>query len=197
MRDLLIRAGWIATFAMMAPMAAGIIVADHNSITQHMSELQLLDGWVSCSVRIGAMVAGLAITLFSVGCLLLSGRLAWSWTALVGLAFGVGMISNGVFIIGSPLHGLYGLPIFSILVPAFFVAEFPKTRVLGGFVGLSLAASSLGLFYMWILLVGLDPDAYRGLTQRIATLISFGWFPLAAFAVSRSDKTAAMQHAPT
>ena len=41
----------------------------------------------------------------------------------IAAAFGVGMMSNGILLIGSPLHGFYGLPIFSVLLPPAFTAE--------------------------------------------------------------------------
>ena len=37
--------------------------------------------------------------------------------------FGAAMLANGVFPTGNPLHGLYGLAIFSILVPVFYASE--------------------------------------------------------------------------
>ncbi|MEO0550024.1 MAG: DUF998 domain-containing protein [Pseudomonadota bacterium] len=181
----LMKAGAIAPVMMIIPMIVGLLVGQHNSLSQHMSELQLLGGWIPWSVRISAGLAGVAIILFAGACCLLRGGFRFSWTGIAAFLFGVGMVSNGVFVMGSPLHGLYGLPIFSILVPAFFVAEFHDRISWKGFIGLSLAASTLSLVYMWILLIGLDPAAYRGLTQRLGTLIIFGWFSIAAFEQTR------------
>lgn len=185
MTNRLIKAGAIAPVAMTIPMIVGLLVGQHNSIGQHMSELQLLGGWPLWSVQLSAFVAGVAVMLFALGCFML--KRGFSWTALVALAFGAGMASNGIFIIGSPWHGLYGMPIFSLLVPAFFVAEFQAKFSWKPLIGLSLAASTLNLFYMWFLFAGLDPEAYRGLTQRVATLIMFGWFALAAWAISKPE----------
>ena len=185
MANTLLKAGAIAPVMMIIPMIAGLLVGEHNSISQHMSELQLLGGWPLWSVRISAFLAGVAIIVFAVGCLML--KRGFSWTGLAALAFGIGMASNGIFIIGSPWHGLYGMPIFSLLVPAFFVAEFQAKFSWKPLIGLSLAASTLNLFYMWFLFAGLDPAAYRGLTQRAATLIMFGWFAVAAWGVKRAE----------
>lgn len=186
MANWLVKAGAIAPAVMIIPMIAGLLVGEHNSISQHMSELQLLGGWPLWSVRISAFLAGFVIILFAIGCFIM--KRGFSWTGLVALAFGAGMASNGIFIIGSPWHGLYGMPIFSLLVPAFFVAEYQVKLSWKPLVVLSLAASTLNLFYMWFLFVGLDPEAYRGLTQRVATLVMFGWFALAAFAVSQEER---------
>lgn len=186
--------------AMIAPILVGLFVADYNSVAQHMSELELRTDWIAWVVRFGAGVSGLSIMLFAVGCFLLpqentsgvdqGGGVRFSFTGLVAMLFGVGMVSNGVFIIGSPLHGLYGLPIFSVLVPAFFVAEYARTAAADiwptWFTGFSLLVALLALIYMWALLVGFDPAAYRGLTQRTSTLVSFGWYAAVAFAMRPS-----------
>lgn len=183
--DLLIRQGVIAPLAMALPLILGFFVADYNSLSQHMSELQLRDPWIAWSVRAGAFIAGVSVCLFAIGCSVMHGKFRFSFTSLAAFAFGVGMISNGIFIIGSPLHGFYGLPIFLVLVPAFFVAEFHDIFPGKWFRDISLLTALLSLAYMWMLLVGFDPPEFRGLTQRAATMISFGWYALAAIVYQR------------
>lgn len=171
-----LRQAWLAPLAMLLPIVTGAFTPEHDSLAQHMSAMTLLEGWPAYSVKIGAIICGVSILIFAAGCLLLRGGLAWSFTAMVSAAFGIAMVFNGLFPMGSPLHGLYGLAIFSVLVPAFYVAEFGKLYDHGWLVPLSLAASTLGLGYMWGLLVGLEPPHLAGLTQRLFTVISFGWF---------------------
>lgn len=176
----LTRQAWIAPAAMLLPMAAGVITPEHNSLSQHMSALTLLDGWPPLAVTLGAGLCGLSLLLFAGGCLVLTGALRWSYTALACLAFGLAMVFNALFPMGSPLHGLYGLAIFSVLVPAFFVAEFGQRYLQPWLVPFSLLISLLSLAYMWLLLVGLDPPETMGLTQRVFTLVSFGWYAVVA-----------------
>lgn len=162
---------------MIAPILLGLWVDDYDSLTQHMSELELRTGAVSWTVRISAFLSGASIFGFALGLLFDDRRVPFAATPWIAAAFGVGMMSNGVFIIGSPLHGLYGLPIFSVLLPLAFSAEYRTTWDLGaGFVRFSSWVAVLNLLYMWSLLVGFDPEDFRGLTQRAATVVMFGWF---------------------
>ncbi len=89
------------------------------------------------------------------------------------------MISNGVFVMGSPLHGLYGLGFFMVLVPAFFATEVaPANSTLRS---LSMFAALTIMLYLWLMISGFDPQAFRGLTQRVATLLIFGWYAAASY----------------
>jgi hypothetical protein len=49
------------------------------------------------------------------------------------------------------------------------------------FMQYSLFTGMISLFFMWILIVGIEPQEYMGLTQRISSIFSFGWFAVAAF----------------
>ncbi|OUL16855.1 hypothetical protein B0X78_03725 [bacterium AM6] len=74
---------------------------------------------------------------------------------LTSLLFGVSMVSNGVFTTGSPLHGLYGIGIFSILTPLLFLAELgpaASTRM----AWIARVTSLLGMAYLWLMLSGFD-----------------------------------------
>ncbi|MEM9170505.1 MAG: DUF998 domain-containing protein [Pseudomonadota bacterium] len=184
--DALIRQAYIAPLAMLPPIVIGLFVADYNWLAQHMSELQLRAAPIAWTIRIGAATAGVSVFLFAVGCLFLRCGVQFSWTFLAAALFGAGMVGNGVFPIGSPLHGLYGLPIFMSLVPAFFVAEFPRAAPGGWFRHVSLASAFVSLAYLWGMLIGIEPEAYRGATQRAATLVTFGWYAAAAFAVHQT-----------
>ncbi|MHC4375749.1 MAG: DUF998 domain-containing protein [Planctomycetota bacterium] len=177
MDSFLLRQARVVPLIMIAPILLGLAVDDYDSLTQHMSELELRAGAVSWVVRISAFLAGASIFGFGLALMLDGRRVRFAATPWIAAAFGVGMMSNGVFIIGNPLHGLYGLPIFSVLVPAAFSAEYRETWGLSrGFVRFSCWFAVLNLLYMWGLLAGFDPEAYRGLTQRAATVVMFGWF---------------------
>ena len=177
MSSLLLRQARVLPLVMVVPILLGLVVDDYDSLAQHMSELELRAGAVSWTVRISAFLAGASIFGFALGLLFDDRRVPFAATPWIAAAFGVGMMSNGVFLIGSPLHGLYGLPIFSVLLPVAFSAEYRETWRLGsGFIRLSCWLAVLNLIYMWGLLVGFDPEGYTGLTQRLATVVMFGWF---------------------
>ncbi|MEM1381904.1 MAG: DUF998 domain-containing protein [Pseudomonadota bacterium] len=170
----LIGQGWIAALAMTLMVVLSLFDPRHDPFTQHMSEI--IDGswWSAIAIRVLPTLAGLSIFIFGLG--------SWGkrgfWTGLTSVLFGAAMMSNGIIPTGSPWHGLYGLAVFSILVPACFAAEFPQGS---GSRWLSLAVAFAGLVYLWgMALVGLDPPEYRGVTQRVFSLIAFGWFAFAS-----------------
>ena len=175
---LLQQARYLPLAAMLVPVAASWFVPGYSSVSQHMSELELLGGPVAAITRAAAIVSGASILLFGLGLLGYSRR--YAFTALASAVFGLSMVSNGVFVMGSPLHGLFGVGLVAVLGPAYFVAEShgidlpPRARAW------LLAAALLTLGYMWLMFSGLDPSPYRGLTQRLAVLVMFGWYWLAS-----------------
>jgi hypothetical protein len=174
--------------AMLVPIVGSWFVPGYSSVSQHLSELEMLNGPVALVTRAAAIVSGASIILFALGLLSLSRRYAFSASA--SAVFGLSMISNGVFVMGSPLHGLYGIGLISILGPAFFVAESYSTDIGVRTRCWLLWAAFLTLVYMWLLFAGLDPVSYRGLTQRVAVFIMFGWYSLASFALLRRSAVA-------
>jgi len=193
-KALLRQSVYLPLAAMLVPVASSWFIPDYSSVTQHMSELEMLDGPVVAITRAAAIVSGASIMLFALGLLAYSRRYAFS--ALASAVFGLSMISNGIFVMGSPLHGLYGIGLISILGPAFFVAESPSADLDQRTKFWLLSASLLTLAYMWLMFAGLDPVAYRGLTQRLAVLVMFGWYSLASLALLRrlpSIKPSALQ----
>jgi hypothetical protein len=179
MRQVLLRlATVLPLLGMLIPMMVGLCVPGYSSVQQHMSELELLSPGISLACRVGAIVSGLSILGFALA-IVLSKRSRMPFTAATAAIFGLSMMSNGVFTMGSPLHGMYAIGLTIILVPAFFAAESHRAD------SISLAASCIALVYMWALMTGLDPKPIHGLTQRIATIPMFGWFGYASFILLR------------
>jgi Protein of unknown function (DUF998) len=167
---------------MLIPMTFGFFQPGYSSISQHMSELESLQGTVAVATRLGAFLSGISIMAFAVA-LLLQSSSRMPFTAGAALVFGASMMTNGIFVMGSPLHGLYASGLSVILVPAFFAAEYPNKSGTTGSDRVSLVASALILTYMWLLMTRLDPAATRGLTQRLAVFPMFGWFSYASVKV--------------
>ncbi|MGH8110095.1 MAG: DUF998 domain-containing protein [Arenimonas sp.] len=170
---------------MLIVMLAGVLMPGYSSISQHLSDLGTLDHPVASVLHIGALVSGASIVLFGLGLLLHSSK-AFVFTALTAVIFGTAYICAGIFHSG-PLHGLYGLTMFYALVPACFAAELPAIHRTSFLVKISLLASFLLLTYMWLLLGNLEPHATRGLTQRLAVLVIFGWYPIASYMLLRNQ----------
>lgn len=167
--DRLISQSWIAALAMLVMITLSLFDPLHDPLTQHMSELAMGSPWAAIAVRVLPAIMGLSIIAFAVGCF---GRSA-IWTGISGALFGAAMLTNGIFPTGNPLHGLYGMAIFSVLVPVFYASELNPPPALRQ---ASFAASFLAVLYMWGLFTGLEPEQYRGATQRLFSLLAFGWF---------------------
>jgi len=176
------QAVYVPLGAMLALIAFAFTVPGYHPVSQHLSEMGLMPGLPAKAVQVGPMVSGSAILLFSLALLAQSRRFAL--TALTSTLFGVAMLSNGLFTIGSPMHGLHAIGIFSILTPLLFLAELgpqASTRM----AWFARASSLLGMAYLWLMMSGFDPEPYRGLTQRLALLPAFGWYTLAALELRR------------
>jgi hypothetical protein len=186
MRTTLLRlAAVLPLLGILMPMVSGLFVPGYSSIAQHMSELESMGGTSELMTRVGGFVSGLSIIGFAVAIML--GPTKLPFTAFAAAIFGVSMVANGYFTYGSPLHGLYGVGIFIVLVPSFFAAE---TRMRDT---VSLATGAITLAYMW--LMPFEPHATHGLTQRIAAIIMFGWFSYASRKLLASQTSAV--RAPT
>lgn len=157
---------WQAVFlpfgVMLALMGVGLAVPGYDSVAQHLSELGLLGGWPARMEQVAGIVSGGSILVFSLA-LLADGR-RFACTALTSVLFGLSMVGNGVFPMGSPLHGLYGIGFFVVLVPLFFLLELgpvASARIRWA----SRLAALLTLTYLWSMLAGLDPLRFHGLTR--------------------------------
>lgn len=183
MRTVAIRqAIYLPIGAMFAVIAFGFTVPGYSSLSQHLSELGLMPGLPASTLTACIAVNGVAIIIFSLA--LLGWARRFALTALTSVLFGVAMLSNGVFTTGSPLHGMYSIGIFSILTPLLFLVELgadASRRI----AWVARVTSLLGMLYLWLMLSGLDPQPWRGLTQRIALLPAFGWYTFAALELRR------------
>lgn len=167
------------------PFLLGLSAEGYDSLAQHISELG--QNHLSTAKRVflntSAFIVGLASLLFPLG-LLVSDRKV-SCTVVFGALYSFGMISNSIFPMGTPLHGMYGLPIFSIMMPLFYLLEHETNESQKWFHQYSLFAAAISLFYLWLMISGLDPNRYQGLTQRIAILVLNFWFAFAAYRLIR------------
>lgn len=177
-RSVLRIAAVLPALGMLLPMVCGVFVPGYSSVGQQMSELEALGGMAKLITQVGAITSGVGIVAFAV---VVFRSAAWRmpFTASMALVFGISMASNGVFLYGSPLHGLYGIGFCCVLIPGFFAAERPRVGDARHHDVVSLTAAVLILVYMWMMIVHFDPAALRGLTQRLACIPMFGWFAYA------------------
>ena len=179
--------------AMLVPVLLALGVPHYSSMSQHVSELQLLDHPIAAVMRIAPILGGVSILLFGVGAWL-TAPTRFAFTALTSAAVAANFISSGIYASGSPLHGLYGVGFFIPLVPACFAAEAGLGRRV---LQVSLGIAVVTMAYLWLNISGLDP--LRGLTQRISIVVVVGWYSFASYHLLRaigSSGSAASKRAP-
>ena len=158
----------------------GWLVPHYNSIAQQASELTLIGGAPRILVDVAAIGVGLFLALFAAGILRVSER-PFAFGALAWILFGLSMASNGIWIMGSPMHGAYGLGLVVMAAPSLTmidtggIADDDSTYWITGIV------SFIGIFYFWLNTLGYDPAHYRGLTQRIYASLTLLWPAWAAY----------------
>ena len=182
MKPLLIKqAIFMPLAAMLVPILIAFFVPGYSSTSQHISDVALLDGPIALIQRSAVIVAGASILLFGAGLFRMDRRRMWFTSATAVLA-GIGLASNGVWVECSPMHGLYGLGGISMFIlPAFFAAEIRQTENNRPLTQASLLVSAVSMAYLWLMMSGFDPAAYRGLTQRLGTVVYFGWYSFACY----------------
>ena len=188
----LIKAGYIPLPAWLVfSTVAGLFAADYNPISSHVSVMTLDDGIAHTLANVAALLSGTALILFGTGIWLVSKRF-FSAGAVCWIAFGISMLANGIWPMGGPMHGLYVIGIFSVLAPALSLLDIGQTSLQRRLHTITVVCSLAGVFYLWILLNGFDPEGYSGLTQRIFGSINYLWpfiFTIQFFKDAQSQKT--------
>jgi hypothetical protein len=174
-KSILVKAGVIPLpIWLLLVTLAGFFVADYSSIASHASVMTLEDGAAHLIVNLAAWISGAALIAFGVGVWSVSGR-SFSGGGLCWIIFGIAMIANGTWPMGSPLHGLYVIGIFNMIAPALSLLDVRGDRLHEKLHGVTVFASIAGVAYLWLMLTGFDPEGYAGLTQRIFGSINFSW----------------------
>ena len=175
LKSLLLKAGIIPLPAwLIITTVAGFLATDYDPIGSHVSVMTLQDGPAHLLANIAALLAGFALIALGIGIWAQSKRVI-SVGALGWILFGIAMVTNGIWPMGSPLHGFYIIGIFSIIAPAMTLLDIrdealrEKLHTVTAFVSLS------GMLYLWLALTGFEPEGYSGLFQRIFGSINYLW----------------------
>ena len=186
MRNLAIRqAMFLPLGAMLVLMLVGLTVPGYSSASQQMSELGLLAGYPAVFESALGVIVGVSVIIFGFG-LIGHPSGCFAFTAGTSIVFGVSMLSNGIFPMGSPLHGMYAIGFAVILTPVLFVAELRASEQTQATRTASMWVAVTTLFYFWATITRFDPNGFHGITQRLAIIIIFGWLSYASYALSRS-----------
>jgi len=163
---------------------AGLMVDDYDWVKQHGSEITVTDfTQAKLMINSGAIATGISCLLLSIGILVSFKR--FYLTSVLLAIFGISMVSNGVFPMGTLMHGLYGIGLSLMILPFVACYELKNSEINSRFFNTSLIAGFVIFVYLWAMLIGLDPANYRGLTQRIASVFIFGWIAYLAFELSK------------
>jgi hypothetical protein len=192
----LIYQAMLLPFLWLIPIIIGFMIPDYDSISQHISEIAINESipvMLASINQISSLAIDVSITLFAIG-LVFYEKKGISFTVFIGLVYGVGMLSNSIFPMGSPLHGLYGLPMFSVIIPAIFALEYGNGLNSKVFIKCSIVITILNFIYLWASVVGLDPNEYRGLTQRIAIYVINIWYFFAAYVMYKEANKVIKSH---
>jgi hypothetical protein len=100
LRHLLIKQAIVIPLAaMLIPMLIALALPGYSSISQHLSELEVLQHPVAVVTRAVSIVSGVSIVLFGIGLALSSPR-ECAFTAICATLAGAAMVSNGIFVMG-------------------------------------------------------------------------------------------------
>ena len=171
-----IPAGWF----LLLVTVGGWLVPRYSSVAQQASELTLIEGTPRILIDVAAIGVGLFLAIFAAGIWRVSERRI-AFGAVAWILFGLSMISNGIWVMGSPMHGAYGLGLIVMVAPALTMVEVRDIANDDSTYWITGIVSFIGIFYFWLNTLGYDPPHYRGLTQRIYASLTLLWPAWAAY----------------
>lgn len=182
----LIKQATLLPFIFFAPVfVAGFLVPNYSFISQHASEITITEfKYAKMIINTGAISTGLSCIILAIGTVL-NFKKYYISSILIAI-FGVSMISNGIYPMGTKMHGFYGIGLTIMIIPFVACYELKHQNINTVFFNFSLVSGFVIFIYMWSMLVGLDPANYRGLTQRIASIFIFGWVAYFAYEISKT-----------
>ncbi|WP_401730148.1 DUF998 domain-containing protein [Stenotrophomonas muris] len=172
---------WTSVAALFAP--------GYNPLAQHASELLQAPTLASICARIAAIGSGVSFVAFAIGIWRESGRRI-AVGAICWLVFGISMLTNGLWPMGHPMHGFYTIGIANIIAPAMSHIELSAWSANRRAYAVTALVSIASIVYLWLNVVGVDPEGYRGLTQRVFSSINSLWPFLVGLYLLRRDSSA-------
>ncbi len=180
-----LKAGHLVWIFSIYNIGIGFFIEGFDAISQSISEVALEAPFFAWSHRTANVLIGLSMCFFSFSLIRLhKGWLPFS-TVVISL-LGLSMISAGIWTLETPLHLLYNLSIFMILVPVFFAVEFKSQFQSETFEKVCLLFSFIHVLVFWSIYANFIPYEYNGLIQRLWAVLTMGWFGLAAKTLTSS-----------
>ena len=185
MKYLIRQATFIPLLFFIPVFIAGFLVPDYNLIKQHASEITITEfETAKMVINSGAILTGLSCILLAIG-LILNFKKYFMSSVLLTI-FGISMVSNGFYPMGTLMHGAYGIGLTLMITPFIACYELKNENIKKIFFKISIISGFIIFVYFWSMLVGLDPINYRGLTQRIASVFIFGWIAYFAYELNNT-----------
>ncbi len=168
---------------------AVVFAPGYNPLAQHASELLQAPTPASICARIAAIGSGVGFVAFAIGVWRESGRRI-AVGAICWMIFGISMLTNGLWPMGHPMHGFYTIGIANIIAPAMSHIELSAWSANRRAYAVTAVVSIGAIVYLWLNVVGVDPEGLRGLTQRVFSSINSLWPFLVALYLLRRDSSA-------
>ncbi len=156
----------------------GFIISGFNPIAQSISEVALEAPIYAYTHRFADIAIGVSMLVFGLALnAVVNKKISFSMLSICLL--GASMLSAGIWTLESPLHLLYNLSIFMIIIPVVFALEFKEDLNSPSFEMFCLITSFIHVFVFWYIYAGFMPQEYNGLIQRIWAVLTMGWFGVA------------------
>ena len=175
----LVKQGHIIWVASIINIGLGVVIPGFDFFSKSISHVALESPIFAYTHRVADIVIGLSMCGFSIGVYQIT-QSRFSAAALSSFLLGISMISAGIWTLETPLHLLYNLSIFMIIVPMAFALEFKNTIKSSVFENFSVAVTVLHVFMFWLIYAGFIPQELNGLIQRLWAIPTMGWFGVAA-----------------
>jgi hypothetical protein len=164
-----------------------MLTPGYHWVSQHASELTLVPGMPNVAIKIAAFGTGISFILFALGLWRHSDRKI-SWASICWIVFGLSMLSNGIWNMGDPRHGLYAIGILNIVGPAIALVESRRLASDQPVYRATMIVSFSNILYLWLMLTGNDPEGFRGVSQRLFSSINSLWPMIVAWRVLADDR---------
>lgn len=174
----MLKQGHIVWLASIVNISIGVVIPGFDFMSKSISHVALESPIFAYTHRAADIIIGMSMCIFSCG---VYGYLkSFSSASLSIFLLGVSMISAGVWTLETPLHLLYNLSIFMIIVPMSFALGFKNILNSRAFENFSVSVTVLHLFMFWLIYAGFIPQEVNGLIQRLWAIPTMGWFGIAA-----------------
>ncbi|MGO2127546.1 MAG: DUF998 domain-containing protein [Pseudoalteromonas prydzensis] len=179
----LIKQAHIVWIASIVNIGLGVIIPDFDFFAKSISYVALEAPLYAYTHRTANIIIGLSMCGFAFG-IYRTSQSRISSASLSCFLFGISMISAGIWTLETPLHLLYNLSIFMIILPIAFSLEFKNIIKSQSFENVCVGVTVLHVLMFWLIYAGFIPQDYNGLIQRVWAIPTMGWFGVAAYMLS-------------